>query len=273
MSRRLPWSSNRPKSLASEALGQASNLPHFIMSRTLFISDLHLSPDLPRVTQGFLSYLKQAQGATALYVLGDLFEAWVGDDNLDDYNVAVINAFRTLSDSGTRLFFVHGNRDFLLGEGFTQATGGTLLPDSQAIDAEGEHLLVMHGDQLCTSDEKYMAFRAQSRDPAWQQMMLEKPLDQRLMIANMWRMQSKAINSNKPENIMDVTPEDVVRVMQDAGVKTLLHGHTHRPDVHALEVAGQTARRMVLGDWREDSGEAITGIADAQGLRLETWHF
>lgn len=243
------------------------------MSRTLFISDLHLSPDLPRVTQGFIRYLEQARGATALYVLGDLFEAWVGDDHRDEYNNAVIDAFRALSESGTRLFFVHGNRDFLLGQGFVEATGGTLLPDSQVIDAEGLRLLVMHGDQLCTRDEKYMAFRAQSRDPAWQQMMLEKPLDQRLMIAGMWRMQSKTMNSNKPENIMDVTPEDVVRVMQEAGVTTLLHGHTHRPDVHAVEVAGEAARRIVLGDWREEEGEAITGIADAQGLRLDTWRF
>jgi UDP-2,3-diacylglucosamine hydrolase len=243
------------------------------MSRTLFISDLHLSPDLPRVTQGFLRYLEQARGATALYVLGDLFEAWVGDDHRDDYNNTVIDAFRALSDSGTPLFFVHGNRDFLLGLGFAEATGGALLPDSQVVATEGHRLLVMHGDQLCTHDEKYMAFRAQSRDPAWQQMMLEKPLDQRLMIASMWRMQSKAMNSNKPENIMDVTPEDVVNVMQTAGVTTLLHGHTHRPDIHALEVAGQAARRIVLGDWREDTGEAITGIADAQGIRLETWRF
>lgn len=243
------------------------------MSRTLFISDLHLSPDLPRVTQGFLRYLEQARGATALYVLGDLFEAWVGDDHRDDYNNTVINAFRALSDSGTRLFFVHGNRDFLLGEGFAEATGGTLLPDSQVIEAEGQRLLVMHGDQFCTRDEKYMAFRAQSRDPAWQQMMLEKPLDQRLMIASMWRMQSKTMNSNKPENIMDVTPEDVVRVMQEAGVATLLHGHTHRPGEHAVQVGGQPACRMVLGDWREDEGEAITGVADTHGLRLEAWRF
>lgn len=243
------------------------------MSRTLFISDLHLSPDLPRVTQGFLRYLEQARGATALYVLGDLFEAWVGDDHRDDYNNTVINAFRALSNSGTRLFFVHGNRDFLLGQEFAEATGGTLLPDSQVIEAEGLRLLVMHGDQLCTRDEKYMAFRTQSRDPAWQQMMLEKPLDQRLMIASMWRMQSKTMNSNKPENIMDVTPEDVVRVMQEAGVATLLHGHTHRPDAHALTLAGQPARRIVLGDWREEAGEAVTGIIDAEGLRLETWRF
>lgn len=253
--------------------GRAYPLPRLIMSRILFISDLHLSPDLPRLTQGFFSFLEHARGADALYVLGDLFEAWVGDDHRDDYNNAVIAAFRALSDSGTRLFFIHGNRDFLLGQGFAADTGGTLLPDSEVIDLQGQPLLIMHGDQLCTRDEKYMAFRAQSRDPAWQQALLEKPLDQRLMIASMWRMQSKAMSSNKPENIMDVTPEDVVRVLQEAGAATLLHGHTHRPAVHDITVNGEPARRLVLGDWREEAGEAVTGIADATGLHLETWRF
>lgn len=243
------------------------------MSRILFISDLHLSPDLPWLTQGFFSFLEHARGSDALYVLGDLFEAWVGDDHRDDYNNAVIAAFRALSDSGTRLFFIHGNRDFLLGQSFAADTGGTLLPDSQVIDLQGRPLLIMHGDQLCTRDEKYMAFRAQSRDPAWQQALLDKPLDQRLMIASMWRMQSKAMSSNKPENIMDVTPEDVVRVLQEAGAATLLHGHTHRPAVHDITVNGEPARRLVLGDWREEAGEAVTGVADANGLHLETWRF
>ncbi|HEX6592835.1 MAG TPA: UDP-2,3-diacylglucosamine diphosphatase, partial [Moraxellaceae bacterium] len=130
-----------------------------------------------------------------------------------------------------------------------------------------------HGDQLCTLDEKYMAFRAQSRDPAWQQMMLEKPLDQRLMIATMWRMQSKANNSNKPENIMDVTPADVVRVLEENGVQTLLHGHTHRPAVHDIEAGGKAAQRVVLGDWREEEGTAVIAMADESGLHPQTWSF
>lgn len=242
------------------------------MSRSYFISDLHLSPDLPRVTAGFLALLEQIRGADALYVLGDLFEAWVGDDNRDDYNNRVIAAFRALADSGTKLYFVHGNRDFLLGAAFAAATGGTLLPESQVVALYGQRVLLMHGDQLCTRDEKFMAFRAQSRDPAWQQMMLGNPLEQRLMIANMWRMQSKANNANKPENIMDVTPEEAERVLQESGVSLLLHGHTHRPQVHESGTAGE-ARRIVLGDWREDSGEAVIGVADADGLRLETWRF
>lgn len=243
------------------------------MSTTYFISDLHLSPDLPRVTAGFQALLTRARGADALYVLGDLFEAWVGDDHRDDYNNAVIAGFRALADGGTRLYFVHGNRDFLLGAGFAEATGGTLLPESEVIEVGGEKILVMHGDQLCTRDEKYMAFRAQSRDPAWQAAMLGNALEQRLMIAQMWRMQSKANNANKPENIMDVTLEEVERVLRESGAPTLLHGHTHRPGMHELSVDARPARRVVLGDWREDSGEAVIGVADGAGLRLETWHF
>ena len=243
------------------------------MPLTYFISDLHLAPDLPRVTAGFLSLVDKIRGADALYVLGDLFEAWVGDDHRDDYNNRILDAFRQLSASGTRLHFLHGNRDFLLGQDFATVTGGALLPESAVIDLPHERVLVMHGDQLCTRDEKYMAFRAQSRDPAWQGMMLANPLEQRLMIAQMWRMQSKANNANKAENIMDVTPDDVERVMREAGTATLLHGHTHRPQVHEVTVDGRPARRLVLGDWREETGEAVIGVADETGLRLETWRF
>lgn len=243
------------------------------MAKTWFISDLHLSSDLPRVTAGFLDLLTRIQPTDTLYVLGDLFEVWVGDDNLDDYNQQIVNAFRQLSDRGTALFFTHGNRDFLLGENFAKATGGKLLPEAQVVPVNGQDILLMHGDQLCTQDEKFMAFRAQSRDPAWQQMMLEKPLDQRLMIATMWRMQSKANNANKPENIMDVTPADVLRVLEENKVQTLLHGHTHRPMVHAIEANGKAARRIVLGDWREDEGNAVIAVADESGLTLQNYTF
>lgn len=243
------------------------------MTKTYFISDLHLSPELPRITAGFFRLLEDIRGAYALYVLGDLFEVWVGDDNPDAYNQSIVAAFRALSDAGTKLYFLHGNRDFLLGSAFATATGGELLPEDKVIDCYGRKILVMHGDQLCTLDEKYMAFRAQSRDPAWQQMMLEKPLDQRLMIATMWRMQSKANNSNKPENIMDVTPADVVRVLEANGVQTLLHGHTHRPAVHDITAGGKAAQRIVLGDWREEEGTAVIAVADEKGLHAQTWTF
>lgn len=243
------------------------------MPKTYFISDLHLSPDMPRVSAGFLALLGQIRGADALYVLGDLFESWVGDDHADEYNQRILVAFRALADSGTRLYFVHGNRDFLLGQAFAEATGGRLLPESQVVEAFGQKLLLMHGDQLCTGDEKYMAFRAQSRDPAWQATMLGNPLEQRLMIASMWRMQSKANNANKPENIMDVTPAEAERVLRESGARTLLHGHTHRPGIHELKVDGEAAQRLVLGDWREESGEAVIAVADEKGLRLETFRF
>ncbi|MGH8493526.1 MAG: UDP-2,3-diacylglucosamine diphosphatase [Moraxellaceae bacterium] len=243
------------------------------MSKTYFISDLHLYPELPRITAGFFKLLENIRGADALYVLGDLFEVWVGDDNLDPYNQSIVNAFRALSDSGTRLYVLHGNRDFLLGAGFAAAIGGELLPEDKVIDCYGHKILIMHGDQLCTLDEKYMAFRAQSRAPAWQQMILDKTLDERHMIATMWRMQSKANSANKPENIMDVTPVDVVRVLEENGVQTLLHGHTHRPAVHNIEASGKAAQRVVLGDWREEEGTAVIAMADDTGLHPQTWSF
>jgi UDP-2,3-diacylglucosamine hydrolase len=244
------------------------------MPRTLFISDLHLGPELPRTAAGLFRFLaEEAAGADALYVLGDLFEAWVGDDNHNEFNDAVVAAFRRLSASGTRLYFQNGNRDFVLGQAFATACGGQMLGESEVIDIYGQPLLIMHGDQLCTLDAKYMAFRAQCRDPVWQGEMLAKPLDQRLMMATLWRAQSKAMNANKPENIMDVTPDEVVRVLDAAGASTLLHGHTHRPAEHTVSLAHGQGRRLVLGDWREDSGEAVIAVADSTGVRLQEWHY
>jgi UDP-2,3-diacylglucosamine hydrolase len=245
------------------------------MKPTYFISDLHLAADLPRVTQGFLNLIKQLEGKTqALYVLGDLFEAWVGDDNKSDYNLQIIQAFKQLSSSGILLYFVHGNRDFLLGEAFATACGGQLLGERTVIDVPTGKLLVEHGDALCTCDEKFMAFRVQSRHPIWQQTMLAKPLTERVQIAELWRMQSKMQNSNKPENIMDVTPEAVAQVMAEQNVSTLLHGHTHRPMTHSVTLAnGQIGQRIVLGDWQEESGCAVIGIANEQGIYLENYTF
>ncbi|PTQ90364.1 UDP-2,3-diacylglucosamine diphosphatase [Agitococcus lubricus] len=245
------------------------------MKPTYFISDLHLAADLPRVTQGFTQLMTQIAGqATALYVLGDLFEVWVGDDNLSDYNQQIIAQFRQLSDQGTALYFVHGNRDFMLGESFAKACGGQLLGERTIIDIHQQRILIEHGDALCTKDEKFMAFRAQSRHPLWQQSMLAKPLAERVQIAELWRLQSKMQNSNKPENIMDVSPEEVTTVLNQFQVSILLHGHTHRPQIHQLNTAPhQSAQRIVLGDWREDTGDAIIGVADASGIRLETYTF
>mgnify|MGYP003337734950 FL=1 len=245
------------------------------MKPTYFISDLHLAADLPRITQGFSQLLQQLHGkATALYVLGDLFEVWVGDDNLSDYNQQIINNFKELSNSGVALYFVHGNRDFMLGEAFASACGGQLLAERTVIKVAQQPLLVEHGDALCTLDEKFMAFRAQSRHPLWQQGMLAKPLAERVQIAELWRLQSKMQNSNKAENIMDVTPQAVLETLQQYQVSTLLHGHTHRPMIHGITLHnGATGQRIVLGDWQEENGSAVIGIADEQGIRLETYLF
>ncbi|HQV23493.1 MAG TPA: UDP-2,3-diacylglucosamine diphosphatase, partial [Agitococcus sp.] len=179
-----------------------------------------------------------------------------------------------LSKSGVNLYFVHGNRDFMLGEAFATACGGQLLGERTVINIGTQILLIEHGDALCTLDEKFMAFRAQSRNPLWQQGMLAKPLAERVQIAELWRLQSKMQNSNKPENIMDVTPQAVLDTLQQYQVTTLLHGHTHRPMIHQLTLNNDEAgQRIVLGDWQEETGSAVIGIADEQGIRLEEYLF
>lgn len=251
------------------------------MSAVLLLSDVHLAPDLPRCTAGLKALLGALpDSCSAVYVLGDLFEVWVGDDNHTAYLDDIRACFRALTDRGISLHFCHGNRDFLLGRGpagtppFAEQVGAVMLPEAEVVTLAGQPVLLMHGDQLCTLDQAYMAFRQQSRSEAWQKQMLEKPLDQRIMVADFWRMQSKAANSNKAENIMDVTPDEVLRVMTEAGVHTLLHGHTHRPQRHVLTLPdGSAGERIVLGDWREDEGSAVIAWADAEGIRLETWRF
>lgn len=244
------------------------------MKPTYFISDLHLSPDLPRVTAGFFALIDHLEGnAEALYVLGDLFEAWVGDDNLNDYNRSIMEAFARLGARGTAVYFLHGNRDFLLGDEFVKTCRGFMLPESQVIQCYGYQVLVEHGDALCTLDEKYQAFRAQSRHPLWQQGMLDKPLAERVQIAEAWRAQSRMANSNKPENIMDVTPQAVIDTMIAKNVTLMVHGHTHRPQVHELNLGDKSGQRLVLGDWREDEGKAVIAMADEKGIRLSDWSF
>jgi len=232
---------------------------------TLLISDLHLHPGAPDLGARFLDWLdRRAHGAAALYILGDFFDAWIGDDLLDlgdadptghaELARRVVSALRRLSDAGTALYLMHGNRDFLLGERFADEAGATLLPDPSVVELGGEPVLLMHGDSLCTRDTTYQAFRAQARDPAWQQQILALPIPERLALARSLREQAGEATSNKAEAIMDVTPEEVARAMQAHGVDTLIHGHTHRPAVHALDLDGQPARRYVLGDWTADQG-------------------
>ncbi|GAB3032064.1 UDP-2,3-diacylglucosamine diphosphatase [Bowmanella dokdonensis] len=220
------------------------------MRHTLFIADLHLGEDWPEITSAFLRFMaEEAPLAEALYVLGDLFEAWIGDDDNQPFNQTIKQAFTNLTRSGVPVYFIHGNRDFLLGERFAQQTGMQLLPEQQVIDLYGEKILIMHGDSLCTRDEQYMAFRRKARGWWWPRLMLALPLWYRRRVAKKARQRSLHINRNKPDYIMDVTPAEAERVMREAGVSTLIHGHTHRPAVHQFELDGHPARRIVLGDW------------------------
>lgn len=241
---------------------------------TLLISDLHLHHGAPEITEGFLRWLEErACGSDALYILGDFFEAWIGDDLLDlvgadpsgnaDLAARIARALRRLADDGTKIFLMHGNRDFLLGERFAREAGATLLDDPSVVELGGKPVLLMHGDSLCTRDEAYQAFRAQARHPLWQEQVLSMPIDQRVALASQLRAQSGEANSNKAEDIMDVTPEEVVKVMAKHGVTTLIHGHTHRPAVHELEVDDQPAQRIVLGDWQPGKGWEI--VVDGDG--------
>lgn len=220
---------------------------------TLFISDLHLEESRPDITRAFLAFLdEKATGVESLYILGDFFEAWIGDDERTPLQEQVAGALRQLSDSGTRVFLMHGNRDFLIGEDFCARAGATLLDDPTVIDLYGSPTLLMHGDSLCTADVEYQKFRANMRNPQWQQMILQRPLKDRQQMARQLREISMAKNQGKEEFIMDVTPEEVVKDMEHHGVQRMIHGHTHRPAVHELIANGQPAQRIVLGDWDQN---------------------
>ncbi|WP_273204951.1 UDP-2,3-diacylglucosamine diphosphatase [Marinobacter subterrani] len=220
---------------------------------TLFISDLHLEESRPDITRAFLSFLdEKAAGAEQLYILGDFFEAWIGDDERTQLQEQVAAALRSLSDRSTGIFLMHGNRDFLIGEDFCKRAGAILLDDPTVVDLYGMPTLLMHGDSLCTADVEYQKFRANMRNPQWQQMILQRPLEDRQQMARQLREISMAKNQGKEEFIMDVTPEEVVREMEAHGVQRMIHGHTHRPAEHELTANGQPAKRIVLGDWAEN---------------------
>lgn len=235
---------------------------------TLFISDLHLDSARPDITGQALEFLEaETRGADALYILGDLFEAWVGDDDPEPEKRRVIAALRRLADAGLPCYFMHGNRDFLVGSGFAEASGCTLLADPTVVELYGTRVLLMHGDTLCTDDHEYQAFRQMVRNPAWQQVMLAKPLAERRMLAKHLRETSAASMAGKSMEIMDVNQDAVVAAMREAGVYTLLHGHTHRPAVHRFEADGRDAVRIVLGDWYTQ-GSALSW--DTNGFELRS---
>lgn len=239
------------------------------MSTTLFISDLHLDEKRPAISRAFFQFLEhRAKNAATLYILGDFFESWIGDDDQSKLIEETRHALRELSDNGTDIAIMHGNRDFLLGEDFCRSIGATLLSDPTIIDLDGKKTLLMHGDSLCTTDSEYIQFRAMARSAAWQQEVLAKPLAERRVLAQQLRMASKEANSNKAEDIMDVTPGEVIRVMQQHGCTQLIHGHTHRPARHPLIIDGKTAERIVLGDW-DKQGWYIQ--VDDSGLQLHSF--
>lgn len=220
---------------------------------TLFIADLHLQTEEPAITAGFLRFLHgEAKSADALYILGDLFEAWIGDDDPNPLHRDMAAAIKALVDSGVPCYFIHGNRDFLIGQRYARESGMTLLPEEQVLDLYGRNILIMHGDTLCTDDTGYLAFRAKVHTPWIQKVFLTLPLFIRNRIAARMRAGSKAANSSKSMTIMDVNPQAVVNVMEKHRVQWLIHGHTHRPDVHSLIVNGEPAHRVVLGAWHSE---------------------
>ncbi|UPQ81008.1 UDP-2,3-diacylglucosamine diphosphatase [Pseudomonas knackmussii] len=216
----------------------------------LLISDLHLEEKRPDITRAFLRFLEsRATHADALYILGDFFEVWVGDDGMTPYQHEIAEALNTLSQHGTRIYLMHGNRDFMIGKAFCRKAGCTLLSDPHIAQFGGERVLLMHGDSLCTRDEGYMRLRRLLRNPISLFILHHLSLSKRQKLAQKLRSSSKTETRMKASDIIDVTPAEVVSIMQRQGVRTLIHGHTHRPAIHTLELAGDQAQRIVLGDW------------------------
>ncbi|MCX7216938.1 MAG: UDP-2,3-diacylglucosamine diphosphatase [Burkholderiales bacterium] len=231
----------------------------------LFVSDLHLSAQMPRTAAAFFRFLNEEASTTRqLYLLGDIFEYWAGDDDLDDpFNRKVVDALRALTDSGVALYWMAGNRDFLVGDAFAQATGMRLLPDPYVADIGGQRMLLVHGDAQCTDDKDYMEFRSQVRNPAWQSAFLAKPLAERKMIIQGMREGSRDAQREKSMAIMDVNTTEIARLFDAQQVDIMIHGHTHRPGIH------REAQRVryVLSDWDCD-GDVTRGgwiAADSTG--------
>lgn len=237
-------------------------------ANTLFISDLHLCGARPAITGLFLDFLRhRVRTADALYILGDLFEYWIGDEAVGQEEFrAVTRGLRELTTGGTPVYVMHGNRDFLMADGFENATGCRLLPDPTRIDLHGTPTLLMHGDSLCTDDVEYMAFRAQVRNPAWQREFLGISVAERDRIVRDFREISRNSTASKKPEIMDVNQKAVEAVMHEHGVLRMIHGHTHRPKEHVFTLDGHPARRMVLGDWYEQ-GSVLS--VDARGWILK----
>ena len=225
---------------------------------TLFVSDVHLSPERPEIVERFIAFLDfEARAASALYILGDLFDLWLGDDDDREPHPRILAALRRLSEAGLQVRVMHGNHDFLLGPRFERESGCRLLPEPTRIEMPSASVVVLHGDVLCTRDEDYQAFRRASRDPERQAEFLRLPLPARLDHAAKLRHRSMEATRLKASDIMDVTPEAVERMMIDTGSRCMIHGHTHRPAVHAIDCTGEPATRIVLGDWYEQGNVLV----------------
>lgn len=239
-----------------------------MVPESLFISDLHLRRDRPDNTQRFIRFLDgRASGVEALYMLGDIFDIWVGDDDPRPPNREIIRHLKQLTDSGTKIFFQQGNRDFLIGQRFCDETGAQLLDDYTVIDLYDTPTLLTHGDLLCTDDIAYQAFRNKTRNPQWQNNVLSKPLFSRLLIAWWYQFRSNLEKGKKTMEIMDVNPHFTKQTLRKYGVKQLIHGHTHRPKIHEIDLDGETAYRFVLSQW-EEKGSVLSW--DSKGYRIET---
>ncbi len=223
-----------------------------------FISDLHLSEEEPATVRAFIEYLSgTAQSADVLYILGDLFEYWAGDDDHSALSQQVAEALRTLAESGSAIRFMAGNRDFLLGQQYAQMAGMTLLPDPTRIVIDGIQILLTHGDQFCTDDKAYVAYRQQVRAAQWQQGFLSKPLSERKHFIESLRARSQLENASKTPEIMDVNEEAVARAFRTHDCRVIIHGHTHRPRRHDYVIDGKPCVRWVLADWDAEAAHYL----------------
>lgn len=236
----------------------------------LFISDLHLSLEKPEITRRFLNFLAhRATKAQAVYILGDLFDTWIGDDDFMPPNNKIRQHLKQLTDSGIPVFLQQGNRDFLLGTRFAKNTGVTLLDDYAVINLHGTPTLLTHGDLLCTDDISYQTFRVKSHTSEWQHNVLSKPLLLRLLVARWYRLRSYFHKRKKSQDIMDVNQDTVANVMREHSTLRLIHGHTHRPNLHNFTIDNQAAQRFVLAAWTKESGEILCWNND--GYKIEVF--
>ena len=237
------------------------------MVTSLFISDLHLHPGRPESLRLFKNFIAtKAVNADQLFILGDLFEYWLGDDASEHCGYQdVVETLSTLASHNTKVFFMHGNRDFLVGSRFASATGGYLLPDPTSFNLGGEDVLLMHGDSLCTDDIEHQKFRELTHSHEWQVKILSQSIAEREELARQLRINSNKGNAEKPEAIMDVNQDTVEQIMQENRIRILIHGHTHRMAIHNFQVADKWLHRIVLGDWYK-TGSYL--VHDQQGFRM-----